>query len=249
MSINTEIYSQDFSTCVGNRSRIPCLKFSATFNKQETLGRFFTCLSSDSLEFFLPSDSLNSTEGVLDATVALLGDSFRAQVTISNTSLSFHRDFHLFSNYQLSLNGSSKLQAWDYLSLKVTGIFGKSGFNVNESALENKVKGLINDYVNVVARNTFQRLNVVQKTEDKMIAKISRLKFRLAQAENKTHLAVSRYLWALKAKQVALKDLKNAQEKLSNSSQELNKLKASLERLCPVIECPYLCVTGTFCNT
>lgn len=249
MSINTEIYSQDFSTCVGNRSRIPGLKFSATFNKQETLGRFFTCLSSDSLEFFLPSDSLNSTEGVLDATVALLGDSFRAQVTISNTSLSFHRDFHLFSNYQLSLNGSSKLQAWDYLSLKVTGIFGKSGFNVNENALENKVKGLINDYVNVVARNTFQRLNVLQKTEDKMIAKISRLKFRLAQAENKTHLAVSRYLWALKAKQVALKDLKNAEEKLSNSSQELNQLKASLERLCPVIECPYVCVTGTFCNT
>ena len=110
MSINTEIYSQDFSACVGNRSRTPGLKISANFNKQETLGRFFTFLSSDSLEIFLPSDSLNSTEGILDATVALLGYSFRAQVTISNTSLSFQRDFHLFDNYQLFLNGSSKLQ-------------------------------------------------------------------------------------------------------------------------------------------
>lgn len=249
MSIITEIYSQDFSACVGNRSRTPGLKLSATFKKQETLGRFFTFLSSDSLEIFLPSDSLNSTEGILDATVALLGDSFRAQVTISNTSLSFQRDFHLFGNYQLSLNGSSKLQPWDYLSLKVTGIFGKSGFNVDKNVLEDKVKGLVNDYVNVVVTNTFQRLNVLQKTEDKMIAKISRLKFRLAQAENMTHLAASRYLWALKTKQVALKDLNNAEETFSNSSQELNQLKAPLERLCSVIECPYVCVTGTFCNT
>lgn len=249
MSININIYSEDFSTCVSNRSSTPGLKLSATFKKQETLGRFFTCLSSDSLEIFLPSDSLNSTEGILDATVALLGDSFRAQVTISNNSLRFQRDVHLFSNYQLSINGSSNLQPWDFLNLKVTGKFGKSAFNGHQNALENKVKGLINDYINVVVRNTFQRLKVLQKTDQKMIARIDRLKFRLVQAENNTHMAVSRYQWALKTKQVVLKDLKNAEEKLSNSSQELNHLKASLERLCSVIECPYVCVTGTFCNT
>ena len=231
MSININIYSEDFSTCVSNRSSTPGLKLSATFKKQETLGRFFTCLSSDSLEIFLPSDSLNSTEGILDTTVALLGDSFRAQVTISNNSLRFQRDVHLSSNYQLSINSSSNLQPWDFLNLKVTGKFGKSAFNGHQNALENKVKGLINDYINVVVRNTFQRLKVLQKTDQKMIARIDRLKFRLAQAENNTHMAVSRYQWALKTKQVALKDIKNAEEKLSNSSQELNHLKASLERL------------------
>lgn len=249
MSISAEIYSEDFSTCVSNRSSIPGLKISATFNQQETLGRFFTCVSSDSLQIFLPSDSQNNTEGILNATVALLGDSFRAQVTISNTSLSFQRDVDLFSNYRLSLNGSSQLQPWDFLSLKVTGIFGKSAINGDQNALENKVKGLINEYINVVVRNTFQRLKVLQRTEDKMKARIDRLKLRLVQAENNTHLAVNRYLWALKTKQAALKDVENAEKKLSNSSQELNQLKASLERLCSVIECPYVCVTGTFCKT
>ena len=250
MSVNTEIYSEDFSTCVSNQSSIPGLKLSATFKKQEALGRFFTCLSSDSLEIFLPSDSQNSTKGILDATVALLGDSFRAQVTISNNSLSFQRNVQLFGNYQLSLSGSSYLQSWDFLSLKVTGIFGKSSaLNGDQNALENKVKGLINDYINVVGRNTFQRLNVLHKTENKMKARIDKLKSRVVQAESNTRLAVSRYLWALKTKQAALKDLKNAEQKLSNSSQELNRVKASFESLCSVIECPYVCLTGTFCNT
>lgn len=250
MSVNTEIYSEDFSTCVSNQSSIPGLKLSATFKKQETLGRFFTCLSSDSLQIFLPSDSQNSTKGILDATVALLGDSFRAQVTISNNSLSFQRNVQLFGNYQLSLSGSSYLQSWDFLSLKVTGIFGKSSaLNVDQNALENKVKGLINDYINVVGRNTFQRLDVLHKTENKMKARIDKLKSRVVQAENNTRLAVSRYLWALKTKQAALKDVKNAEQKLSKSSQELNRVKASLESLCSVIECPYVCLTGTFCNT
>ena len=249
MSINTEIYSEEFKTCNGNSLSIQGLNLSATFNQQEALGRFFTSFSSDSIHIFLPSNSQSRTEGIINATVALLGDSFQAKVTISNTSLTFQREVNLFDNYRLFLNASGKLQPWDFLSLKVTGIFGKSNSNSDHNTLEDKVKEMIIDYIKVVAKNTFQRLKVLQSTSDKMKARIDGSKLRLVQVENITHLAVKRYLWALRAEKAAFKDVKRAEKKLSNSSQELNQLKASLESLCPVIECPYVCVTGTTCNT
>ena len=227
----------------------PGLIVSATFNQREVLGRFFTCLKSDSLQIFLPSNSRNSSEGVLDTNVALLGDSFKAKVKISNSSLDFKKEVNLFDNYRLSITGSSQLQSWDFLSLKVTGIFGKTDLKSGQNALEDTMKEIINDYIKVVVETTFRRLKVFQSMEDKMKARISRSKLRLVQAENSTHLAVERYLRALKAEHAALKDVKRAEKILTNSSEEFNQLKESLESLCAVIECPYICVTGTACNT
>ena len=174
----------------------------------------------------------------------LLSDSFQTQVAISNTSISFKRDFHLFHTYRLSVSGSSRLQPWDFLLLKVTGIFGRSKLSGRDDALEDVLRKVIKDYIKVVVENTAHRLRALQNTDDKMKARIDKSKTRLVQAENKTNLAVTRYLWALKAQTAALKEVNTASKNVSNSDHEFNQVKASLERLCSVIDCPYVCVTG-----
>ena len=249
MSIDTEIHSDEFRTCGSHRLSIPGLNLSATSNQQKTLGKFFTCSSSDSLQIILRPDSENRSGGVLNTTVTLLGNSFKAQVTIFNSSLKFEKELELFDRYRLLINGSSNLQAWDFLSLKVVGTFHKSNNNIVNNALENEVNDMINDYINVVVKNTFQRLESLQKTGNKMRKRIDRSKSKLVQAENNTHLAIKRYLWALKAEQAATRGVERAEKMLTNSSQKLDQLKASLKRLCSVIECPYTCVAGTACNT
>ena len=251
MSISTAMFSEEFKTCSvqGNRMDVPGLIISATFNQPEVLGRFFTCLNSDSLQIFLPSNSRNSSEGVLDTSVALLGDSFKAKLNISNSSLNFKKEINLFANYRLSIYGSSQLQAWDSLALKVTGTFGKTDPDSDQNVLEDTMKEIINDYTKVVVETTTQRLNVFESMEDKIKTRISRSHLRLIEAENKTHLAIEQYLRAVNAERTASKDVKKAEKILTNSSEELNQLKVSFERLCSVIECPYICVTGTACNT
>ena len=251
MSISTAMFSEEFKTCggQGNKMDVPGLIISATFNQSEVLGRFFTCLNSDSLQIFLPSYSGNTSEGVLDTSVALLGDSFKSKLNISNSSLNFKKEINLFDNYRLSIYGSSQLQAWDSLALKVTGTFGKTDPNSDQNALEDTMKEMINDYTKVVVETTTERLKVFESMGDKIKARISRSHLRLVQAENKTHLAIEHYLRALKAERTALKDVKKAEKILTNSSEEINQFKVSLERLCSVIECPYICVTGTACKT
>jgi len=226
MSISTEMFSEEFKTCngQGNKIDVPGLIVSATFNQPEVLGRFFTCLNSDSLQIFLPSNSRNSSEGVLDTSVALLGDSFKAKLNISNSSLNFKKEVNLFDNYRLSIYGSSQLQTWDSLSLKVTGTFGKTDPNSDQNALEDTMKEVINDYTKVVVETTAQRLKVFESMTNKIKARISRSHLRLVQAENKTHLAIEQYLRALKAERTALKDVKKAEKILTNSSEELNQL-------------------------
>ena len=248
MNINTEVFTNDFERCDGDRNAQE-LKLSATFNQKAALGRFFTTSDSDLVQIFLPFDSQNKTEGILNTTVTLLGDSFQTQVAISNTSISFKRDFRLFHTYRLSVSGSGRLQPWDFLLLKVTGIFGRSKLSGRDDALEDVLRKVIKDYIKVVVENTADRLRALQNTDDKMKARMDKSKTRLVQAENKTNLAVTRYLWALKAQTAALKEVNTASKNVSNSDHEFNQVKASLERLCSVIDCPYVCVTGTACNT
>ena len=251
MFISITMVSEEFKTCSvqGNKVDVPGLIISSTFNQPEMLGSFFTCLNSDSLQIFLPSYSRNSSKGVLDTSVALLGDSFKAKLNISNSSLNFKKEVNLFDNYGLSIHGSSQLQAWDSLALKVTGTFGKTDPNSHQNALEDTMKEIINDYTKVVVETTTQRLKVFESMRDKIKARIRNSHLRLVQAENKTHLAIEQYLRALKVERTAFKDVKKAEKILTNSSEELNQLKASLERLCSVIECPFICVSGTACNT
>ena len=247
MSIKTEVYSEDFKQCGGDK-KDPGLKLSATFNQKMALGRFFTSSESDSVQISLPSDSQNETKGILNTTVALLGGSFQAQVAISNTSLSFDREFSLY-NYQLSVKGSSRLQPWDFLLLKVTGIFDTSKPSGGNEGLKDTLKEMINDYIRVVVENTAHRLTALQNSDAKLKARVHKITSRLVQAENNTHLAVKRYLWALEAQQAALEEVNSAAKNVSNSNQEVNQLKASLERLCSVTQCPYVCVSGTACST
>ena len=247
--IKTEIATnQTFERCSAER-KAQDLKLSASFNQKAALGRFFTISQSDSVQIFLPFDSQNKTYGILNATVSLLGDSFESQVTISNTSASFKRDFRLFKAYRLSLSGSSRLQPWDYLLLKVTGIFGRSNKGGTNDTLEDVLKKMINEYIQVVVEHTVQRLVALQNIDDKMSKRFEQSKTRLLRAENRTSLAITRYLWALKAQKAASKEASTAEKNASVSNQEFNKLKASLERLCSVTECPHVCVAGTACNT
>ena len=249
MFINIEVYSKAFKCCSGDM-KFPGLKMSATFNQKATLGRLFTTSDSDSIQIFLPPDSQETAHGILNTTVALLGNSFQAQVVISNNTISFRQEINLLNSYRLSINASSRLQTWDFLLLQVNGMFPRtSKLNSDHGSLEDKMKEIINDYIKIVAENTVHRLKALQNTDNKINARISRSKLRLSQAENNTHLAVKRYLWALKAQKTALKEVKIAEKNVSNSTEEVNQLKASLERLCSVNECPYVCVTGTACNT
>lgn len=248
VSINVEMYSKDFKRC-DNTTKAAGLNLSATFFHQKALGQFFTTSTSDSVRIFLPSDSQNKTEGILNTTVALLGDSFRTQVEISNLSLSFEKKFHLFHTYRLSVRGSSRLQRWDSLQLTVNGLFGRSERSGGRDTLEDSLKEMIKGYIKVIVENTVHRLSALQNISDKMSSRLEKSKFRLGKAENNSQLAVTRYLWALKAQHAALKSAKTAEKNVFNSNQEVNQLKSSLESLCSVTECPYVCVTGTACNT
>ena len=248
MSINTEMYSEELEECYSDKT-VSGLKLSATFNQRKALGRFFTSVNSDSLKLFLPSYNQNNSYGILNTAVALLGDSFQAQVEISNTSIRFEQDINLFHTYRLSLYALSRLQPWDFFLLKVSGLFGISEPNGRHDALDDSLKEMINGYIAIVAKNTVIRLRSLQTAADRIKARITKSNFRLVQAENRTHMAVTRYLWALKAQQAALREVNDAEKNVSNSNQEVNQLKASLEHLCSVIECPYVCLTGTACNT
>ena len=249
VSIYVDMYSKDFKRC-DNITRATGLNLSATFLHQQALGQFFTASKSDSVRIFLPSDSQNKTEGILNTTVALLGDSFQTQVEISNLSLSFEKNFHLFDTYRLSVWGSSRLQRWDILQLRVNGLFSRSERSSGHpDTLEESLKGMIKDYIKVVVENTVHRLSALQNISNKMSTRLEKSKFRLGKAENNSHLAVTRYLRALNAQHAALKNAKSVEENVSNSNQEVNQLKASLESLCSVTDCPYVCVAGTACNT
>ncbi|XP_022782080.1 uncharacterized protein LOC111323064 [Stylophora pistillata] len=251
MSLSIETSSEELKNCHGQGSWTdsPGLTISASFNQVEVLGRFFTCLESDFLQIFLPSTSQNSSEGVLETSVALLGDSFKTRVKISNQSLNFEKEISLFDNYRLSINGSSHLQSWDFLSLRLMGTFGKSDDGSHQKALEDTVKEMINDYIKVIAETTLKRLKILKSMRKKTNERISGSSLRLAQAENNTYSAVEQYLRALKAEHAAIKELQTAEKVLTNSTEELNELKESLERLCTIEECPYSCVSGTACST
>lgn len=247
ISIGTEIYSEEFRRCNGD-VKAPDLRVSGTFNEETTLGRFFTSSRSDSVQIFIPSDSQNKTYGIFNTTAALLNHSFQAQVAVSNTSIRFEGEIILMHSYRLSFNASGRLQSWNFLLLKVTGKFPRST-NSEYDAPEDKMKEVINDYVRVVVEHTVRRLSALKTVDDKMKARLDRSKLKLAQAENNTHLAVTRYLWALKAHHAAVKEVNSIEKNVSNSNQDISQLKAALEHLCTVTECPYVCVTGTACNT
>ena len=250
MSLSIETSSEELKKChdPGNITDSGLI-ISASFNQGAVLGRFFSSLDSDSLHIFLPSNSQNSSESVLETSLAFLGDSFKTRVKISKQSLNFEKEISLFDSYRLSINGSSQLQSWDFLSLRVSGTFGKPDVNSDQKALEDAIKEMISDYIKIIAETTIKRLNVLQGMRDKMNTRVSRSSLRLAQAENNTHSAVEQYLIALKAKNAAMKEVRRAEKVLTNSTDELNELKESLERLCTIIECPYSCVNGTACST
>lgn len=248
VTIKTEIAAnENFKRCGGER-KAQDLKLSARFNQTAALGRFFTTSQSNSVEIFLPFDSQNKSYGIINATVSILGDSFESQVTISNTSASFKRDILFFNAYRLSLSGSSRLQPWDYLLLKVTGIFGRSNVGGANDALEDVIKGMIKEYIQVIVKNTAQRLVALKNIDKKMGERLEKSKTRLL-SENRTSLAITKYLWALKFRKAALKEVTAAERNVSVSNQDVNKLKSSFERLCSVTTCPYVCVAGTACNT
>lgn len=249
VTIKSEIATdENFKRCGGER-KAQDLKLSARFNQTAALGRFFTTSQSDSVEIFLPFDSQNKSYGIINATVSILGDSFESQVTISNTSACFKRDILLFNAYRLSLSGSSRLQPWDYLLLKLTGIFGRSNVGGANDALENVMKGMIKEYIEVIVENTAQRLVALKNIDKKMSERLEKSKTRLLRSENRTSLAITKYLWALKFQKAASKEVTAAEKNVSLSNQDVNKLKSSLERLCSVTKCRYVCVAGTACNT
>lgn len=249
VTIKAEIAAnENFKRCGGER-KAQDLKLAARFNQTAALGRFFTTSQSNSVEIFLPFDSQNKSYGIINATVAILGDSFESQVTISNTSASFKRDIFFFNAYRLSLSGSSRLQPWDYLLLKVTGIFGRSNVGGANDALEDVIKGMIKEYIQVIVKNTAQRLVALKNIDKKMGERLEKSKTRLLLSENRTSLAITKYLWALKFQKAALKEVTAAEKNVSVSNQDVNKLKSSFERLCSVTTCPYVCVAGTACNT
>ena len=246
MFIRTEMYSEELRRCNGD-AKVPGLSVSATFNQETKLGRFFTSIKSDSVQMFIPADHQNNTYGIFNSTVALLNHSFQAQVAVSNTSIRFEGEIKLLHRYRISFNASGRLQPWDFLLLKVTGLFQRS--NSGFDTLEDKMKEVINEYIRIVVEHTVHRVRALKTVDDKMKARLDRSKQKLAQAENNTHLAVTRYLWALKAHHAAVKEVRSAEKNVSNGNQEISQLKASLERLCTVTGCPFVCVTGTACNT
>lgn len=250
MSIKTEIFSQDFDSC-SNHINNPGLNISATFETQEVFGRFFNCSGGDSLQIFVPSENENTTEGSLSTSVSLLGHSFQTRVRFANDSLSFQKELNLFQNFPISLNVTSKLQRWDILLLKVHGSFKISDLPdaYGHNSLQDLVESMINDYVKIVAENTFHRLQFLQRTEEKVNLQINTSNKRLYEAETVLQKAVKQYLVALREEQAALKEVKRAEVTVSNGSSELTQIKSDLENLCSVVECPYVCVSGTSCST
>ncbi|KAL9950574.1 hypothetical protein ACROYT_G043090 [Oculina patagonica] len=247
MSIKTEIFSQDFNRC-SNHIIAPGLNISGTFQKHEVLGRFFNCSEGDSLQIFVPSDNENTTKGTLSTNVGLLGHSFQTRVRFANDSVSFQKELNLFHDFPISLNVTSKLQRWDMLLLKVHGRFKRSDPDGHNS-LQDLVESMINDYVKIVAENTFHRLQFLQRTEEKVTSQIDTSDKRLYEAEKVLQKAVKQYLVALREEQANLMEVQRAEVAVSNGSSELTQIKSDLENLCSVAECPYVCASGTSCST